>query len=378
MKKPGGNNNSAWSILIGLALLAAIVIRLPNDQMREGFVFSFRCAAVFLFAVFLMDSINIWAGLFLMLALFSHTFPIFYITGLRVVNTPESTYALDLVALGCGLYALIVAKCSKPEHVLNILCGLAALNLLFLILQRKGFDAYMLLGLASVVDTRCGFMANPNESGTFMALCASAFFRNPIFAYVSFVLVIIPGIIFSGSFGGAIGVCLAVIFCLGCYGHKFWPGALMCVATILFYKSVHKPGLNRLYAWDTATALCLKNNPLIGCGLGNWKFIYPDLVKYGVMENGWIRLHSSYVQGYVEMGVGFIAVILGYVDNIFTRMQGVARKVAMPVAGLAALAGCMISNTVFQVNALNGMVAIFWLALMEIKLREHSLKEVAV
>lgn len=364
---------------MAIVVLAVAIIRLPISDMRAGFEFAFRCGAVFLFAAALYE-VNKWAGLFLLLALFSHTFPVFYITEFKVIQTRESYLALNWVIVGCGFYALIVFKCAETKYLLTTICIIGLINTLFLIIHWLGGDPYRLMGLSSR-DVRCGITANPNESGTLMALCLPAFFRGdklikssspwmPRWYWLS--PFIILGVVLSKAFGGVLGSSLAIIIFAGIHGHKLWPTALILISSFLYYRYVDQPNIDRrLYIWHKALSICTNSNPIIGCGLGNWKLVNRGLEEAGQYTGplGWIRLHNSFIQGYVEMGVGFIVVIFGYLGDIAMRARRNFREIALPLSALGAVAGTMTANSVFRMNAINAMIIITWLAILEIKLK---------
>jgi hypothetical protein len=124
---------------------------------------------------------------------------------------------------------------------------------------------------------------------------------------------------------------------------------------------------SRIELWKNALKLSWINQPSIGFGLGNWAAIYPGLIKSGGFAQGWIRLHNSFVHGFVEMGIAFPLLIIGYIVNIIRRASV---KAVLPIAALGSITVAMCSNSLFRMNALNAMIAVIWFAVLENKLRE--------
>ena len=84
---------------------------------------------------------------------------------------------------------------------------------------------------------------------------------------------------------------------------------------------------------------------------------------------GFQRLHNTFLQNYIEMGVASIIVTLGYYIDIARRMN-IFNKAIIPISAIAAITGCCIANSVFRMNAINSMFIITWMAILEIELRE--------
>ena len=60
------------------------------------------------------------------------------------------------------------------------------------------------------------------------------------------------------------------------------------------------------------------------------------------------------------MGVGFIAIVIGYLVGAIKKY----RKV-IPMVALIVIIVCSSTNSMFRMNALNAMIAITWLAILE-------------
>jgi hypothetical protein len=294
----------------------------------------------------------------------------FYISGYKAINTPQSYSALNAVVYGCLFYTVIVLKKPDTNIILNFICVMAAINLLWLVILHLGGDPYKLLGATSKAHKASGIMANPNESSALMAMGLPAFFRSKWF-WFSWVPAL--GLVLSTSFGGVLAASVATLVFFYAAGYlKISMIAAFVVMGIVYWKAVDFPGTERLYPWKRSLQLCFQNNPLLGCGLGNWKMIYPPMIKAGVFEPGWIRLHSSFIQGYVEMGIGFVVFCFGIAVHTIRRIRPVLKNVALPLAGCIAVLGAMSVNSLFRMNALNAMIAISWFAILEVSIRQYG------
>ena len=348
--------------MVAVVLVIAATVRLPFGSMREWFELTVQWGTIFIVSAYLMR-INKWAGLFLLFALFSHSYPIFYISGWKVIATDASQDALYAVLLGCLLYAAIVERCTRYDRILNALVILACINVLFLVTYKLGGDPYKFIGLTSRADIHCGIMANPNESGALMALCFPAFLRK---RWCYGIPVVLIGLVLSSSFGGVLGVGLATCVFLSIMGY-WWVSIIAVIGGIVYWKFVDVPGWqDRYLIWKFAIKTAINNNPLIGCGLGNWKILDQGFTEAGVYPavGGWSRLHNGFIQGYVEMGIGFIVLLIGYIADTLRKID--FKRTAVPLAALGAITGTMIANSVFQMNALNGMIIVVWLATLEV------------
>jgi hypothetical protein len=349
-----------WEYWAGAVLLGACLLRLPAESQRDLLAFCLRCGSAVLFAAWLYKDFNRWIGLFMGLAVFSHSIPGFVLSGLKQLQTDQSFIALQMVAAGCLYYAVLVAKCKRPERLMDAICILG-------LLQVAGIVYAHGINPAKIMRTNVvGFTTNPNESSAMLALCTPAFFRR---YWIYPVALIILGLVVSKSFGGVLGFCLAVVLYLFLSGRGTWwhlPAMMACIAAFLCY--IHIPGwAARWQKWEKGLRLAFANQPLIGFGLGNWKTIYPSLVREHMLPNGWLRLNSTIVQAIVEMGFLFPIIVAGFINNVRKRF---VPNAILPVTALAPIIVACSVNCMFRLNPLNGWIAITWLAVLEIKLRE--------
>lgn len=343
-------SNWSWIIAVLMFITAIVPIRSLVSQ-RALFEFFFMCAIVVILAMFIYENINKWVGAFLMVALISHALPVFLMTG--KLNTIQSHLVLMNIVAGSVFYCVIVLSCATTDRIMDGMCFLALLHLIAIV---------FLTG-----KTWVGIMANPNEAAAFMTICAPAFLRS---RWIYFIPIPIAGLCLTRSFGGMLGFCLVIIFYLAMKGHKYWPSFVMFAGAVLYYHVVDKPTVGlRWDAWRQSIQLSLLNLWPLGFGLGRWKELYPNLAAIQAMPEGFIRLHNTFLQNYIEMGIASIGVTAGYFINLSRRITHFKRP-AVPVAAIAGITGCCMTNSLFRMNAINAMFALAWMAILEIELRK--------
>lgn len=342
------------------------VVRLPvGQEMRPLFVFMVRVGVVFLFSIYLMEKVNLWVGLFLILALFSHSMPWFSLTNGAHIQTQESYVALNSVAMGCLLYFILTKSDLNYNIILNMMCVLALINIVFVALQRLNIDPYPLIGIKGNCSPT-GLMSNQNELSAFLAICTPAFFRNKWFWFLPIVAV---GLFLAGSLNGVLGASLATFVFLMFHEYKFIGFIALFIGVGVFllnddFIQNSQSISQRLYIWKKALYLSFKNQPFLGFGLGNWLNVNEVIAKAGDYKDGlmYTRVHNTFIQGFVEMGVGFIVVLIGYA---FSLIKQINRKNILPLSALGAIIVCCSTNSLFRMNAINGMFVILWLTMFK-------------
>jgi len=106
----------------------------------------------------------------------------------------------------------------------------------------------------------------------------------------------------------------------------------------------------------------------LGCGLGHWKVIGKQLYNAGQNPTpglGWSRLHMTWLNGLVEMGAGFGVFLVGYTINLIRRY---AKQALIPFTAVIVIIVCGSTNSMFRINAVNAMIAITWLSILEVQL----------
>ena len=362
-----------FTYLIATVFFAVAIFRIPvGGELRALFEYSVRCGIVLLFAAYLIKEVNIWAGLFLIVGLISHSLPWFLLSNENQLHTTRSYIALDWLMFGLILYTILVKTDFDIEAIYNMMCVVALIQVVWLVSQRLGYDPYRLVGFKGNLSVT-GLMANPNETSAFIAICTPAFFRRKWLWYLP---AVVAGIFVLGCLNGIFAVFSVGATFLFLHSDRKKSNAFMLSAvaglTLIvydFYSGGASSIEQRLYIWKKSIVLTLKNQPFLGFGLGNWVNVDQLIVANKAYEGttSWSRLHSSFIQGYVEMGVMFLAVLIGYGSDIFRRY----RDQVLPICALAAIVVCCNTNSVFRINAINGMFVILWLSILEKSLRKE-------
>ena len=338
------NNNIAT--VIGIVLFAVAVFRLPVGlgHGREFLLGMFKVGVLVGFVV-LLCSINKWVGAFLVLAVISRTFP---------TLTVESQAALSNILFGLGWY-FVVFHFADTEFVMDVICVIGFAHFLATIVQSYNITSVF-------VGPTCGLVFNPNEASALFALCFPAFLREGRKKFLP-VIILSLGMItsFNGVLAVAVGGCLYVAVTI-----SQWVILPIAIGAGLFL-FLDKPQVGvRYYAWKNALISWSNDSWGIGCGVGHWKTIAILMAENGeyLAEKGtvWGRLHNTFIQNLVEMGVGSGVITLGYLTNLFRRAT---RKALVPVIALVVVLVCCSTNSMFRMNAFNGMMAITWLAILE-------------
>ncbi|MEE8398566.1 MAG: O-antigen ligase family protein [Desulfobacterales bacterium] len=269
-----------------------------------------------------------------------------------------SYQAFHFVLYGCLLYAIIVVSGDGDTQgaLLDMMCLLGIANATLLVFQYFGIDP-----LYTVKSDVVGFMGNPNEASAMLAFCFMAFTRK---RWVWFIPLIICGFVACGSAGGPVGVS-AGIFIYGILAGHYVLSILSVFGCYLFYGLVHGPYSfeGRSSVWEIGMEQ-FKDEWLFGHGIGRWKIIFKDIKETG----SWFdNAHNEYVQGMVEMGIGFLAVLSGYLIDIARRFRN-NERLHRPIAALVIILVNSLVNFPFHI-AFTAAIAICWLAILEIELR---------
>lgn len=344
------------AIVVGIVLIAVAVYREPVGvgHYREMFLVIFKFGALILFGILLWSKVNRFAAAFLVLAFITSRWP---------AKTLSSVEAFHLVVFGLGWYTAFMLLFKGCEQFI-------------------GYALCMIATIHTLVVLRGGhLMANPNEDSALLAMCFPSFLLLPKHWKV---LVLIPlvGIFKVHSFNGILAA--MVVLCV--YGIYLMP--------VIWYGYVYFFAMGVLLYWGEFNSLsatqrlgwwipALKSfwNHQNGCGLGNWKLLSVYLMEAGKIPGGCIRLHNMWIQGLVEMGISFGGLVMQYVfyvidmhgpSHLFSRLKKVH---IANILGVVAFLVVSNTNSLFQMNIINGMVAIALLARLELEIR--SRKELA-
>jgi len=335
------------------------MVKPPIDNPRQGFDITFQIGAVLILAAFTIVYVNAWAGAFLTWVVIGAFVSALLYSDYKVLYTAQSIDAIRAIISGFIIYVIIVLLKPEEKWILNVFCGLLILHL--------GCQ----LGQFMNGHQSSGIMYNPNDGGTFAALCSVAFYR-PKWRY--FLFLPLASVVLAKSFGGFIGIGAGAIVFGFMHGYKIGLTVLilMVVGCVSYAFFVDMPGTIRFKAWDLGITFSFENRWFIGTGAGNWKVFFQKLYADGYLNVGrptFTRLHSTWIEGFVEMGIPFVILCIGFAGDNIRRFS---KEAMIPMIGLAVIFGVGISNSFFKFNQLNGVVAIVWLALLEIKLRSES------
>lgn len=321
----------------------------------------FEAAILCSVAMVLYFFVNKYIGIFLLLAMVSHIvavgsggdvallFPFF---------TRPSYQAFHFVLYGCLLYGVIVicGDESTQKTLMDMMCLLGIANATLLVFQYFKIDP-----LYIVKSDTVGFMANPNEASAMLAFCFPAFLRK---RWIWFIPLIVCGFISCKSAGGPFAVASGLVV-FGILSGHYAVSVAAVVGGCLFYVLVHGPigGEMRLLVVSEGLEK-FKDKWILGHGIGRWKIIFMD---NQVLPIRFDNAHNEYVQGIVEMGVGFIGVLFAYLLNIarrFKNNQGLHR----PIVALIIILVNSLVNFPFHI-APTAAMAVSWMAVLELELR---------
>lgn len=335
------------------------MIKPPIDNPRQGFDITFQMGAILILAVFTLAYVNVWSGAFLVWVVVGAFISALFYSDYKILYTAQSIDAIRAITSGFIIYVIIVLLKPDEKWILNVFCILLIIHLFCQVAQFMNGDLSP------------GIMYNPNDGGTFAALCSVAFYRPK---WRNFLFLPLASVIFAKSFGGIVGFSAGLIVYGFMHGYKI--GLSLLISTVIvcaiYAFFVDMPGIIRFKAWKLGLDFSFDNRWSIGTGIGNWKIFFKKLYADGYLNIGrktFNRLHNTWIEGFVEMGVPFVVLCIGFaIDNI----QRFTKKAMIPMIGLAVIFGVGISNSFFKFNQLNAVVAIVWLSLLEIQLRSRT------
>ena len=358
----GHTTQHNWQIKLFFTafLFLILIFRPPIENMRQGFALTFQIGSALILAAFITFYINTWAGIFLGWIVIGTCLSSLLYSDFKILYSSQSIEAIRAVTSGFVIYIVIVLVRPDEKWILNMLCVALILHLFCQLAQFVNNSASV------------GIMYNPNGAGTFAALCSVAFYR-PGWCYLFFIP--LTSVIYAKSFGGAVGLGCAVV---GFGFTQSWRVGFLAILIMtemacLYALIVDIPSFNRLGAWKFAMVFSFENLWPIGVGTGEWKAYFNKIYDLGYLggtgRRTWIRLHNTWIEGFVEMGLPFMALCIAFViDNVRRFTQ----KATIPMLGLAVIFGVGMSNSFFKFNPLNGLVAIILLSLLTIHTRENG------
>jgi len=356
---------------IAIMLFMVAITRLPLEMGKgRDFVLGLFQVGVLIVFFAVLWGINKWVALFMLLAVVSHVVP---------VVTVESQATLKCVLFGLGWY-FFIHSFGNEKVLMDVICVIAFAHFMATFIQ------YFKIPSLFSGDV-CGLMFNPNEGSALFALCFPAFLRDRTIyslptscvlrfrgrAYVTIkdiklwycLPMVFFGLAMTSSFNGVLATTIGAIFYACVLGH-YWVIVPSIILFGLFWLFIDFPhASDRWIVWKNAFKIYLPHWKW-GCGLGHWEAISRKLVEANIHllpghYGTWTRLHNTFVNGLIEMGVGFAVIVSGYLGNFVWKFT---RKNAIQFTALIVIVLCCSTNSMFRMNAVNGLLAITWLAML--------------
>lgn len=349
-------------------MVAAALIRFPADDFRLELRFLFEIAVVAGLCVYLWR-INPWWALFLGLALSSRTFS----------YDRHSYMAFEAVLYGSVWFLVLVQSVSRKHisYLLDGICVIALINAAYMGIQLLDMDFLFVPAPGVIGDPEVGLMGNINFVSALLAFSAPAFLRP---GWKWGLILIVAGICVARTSLGAISLSAGALFYFIMKGRLYPSLALAIFGSSAYILFVDAPGFERIEVWRNgleAWALY----PLGGYGIGHWKSFFDHPM---VTRTVWTTAHNEFVQMLFELGAGFAVVVTGYLWHMAARIKKFVRVHARipgqipfaPAAGgvvraataLIIIAVNSFANLPFHI-ATTAMVAVAWMAILEIELR---------
>lgn len=317
--------------------------------------------------------------------------------------TPDGYHFILMMVFSAYLYETVAIRYEEiTKHktlIYNILCGLALLNVLWLILQANGVYIFFKPKFGSL---ETGFFSNRNEVSVFLACCLPFFFRR--WWHIGIIPVLV-GLYLASTVNGIIGAVLV----LAIYGliigikkgySKKWliTGAIiLTVAAVASYMTfVRTGGIGPRVKVAVKTLELVKEKPLLGWGVNQSKYvahlylngdrqdprylmraygkvIYKDDFQRLYLANPeryqgdslkWVQLHNDYLHVAVDMGtVGLIGLLLIIASHAVAFCRTRRRDL---LAGLSVLCLLWTANAffTFQIGRFSFLM-VFFLALIQ-------------
>lgn len=319
--------------------------------------------------------------------------------------TPTGYRFIIMVSVFSFLYYAVAMHYEEISRhktlIMNILCIVALLNVVWIILQVNGIFIFF-KPINDIPTIETGFFANRNEVSVFLACCLPFFFRR---WWHLGIIPILAGLVLAKTLNGLIGA----IIIMAIYGIILnvrlglsRKTLTVCIAGFLiisagaYTKYVHGGGIEaRASAFKKAAEL-IYEKPLFGWGVNQGQYVIPlylngdrqdvryvkwayDKVIYHedfkrlylanperhkTDNRMWIRLHNDYEQWAIETGiVGLLCLLLIIVSHLYAYIKTKGRDM---IAGLAILCLLWTANAffTFQIGRF-AFLTVFFLACIQ-------------
>lgn len=338
-------------IIIGLILIVACIYRVPNSIMRASMELSAVVGISLILAIWLADRVNIWLGLFVFLAVFSHVYPVYNAAGYKTLHN---------ILIASGLLLFMSYKPEYFEHVFDVLLIVAMVNLIVI-----GFDLLNIhVPYRMFWGSDCeGITANRNESAAIFAFALpAALLRGKTRAWM--ILPIAIGLILTRTSGAVLSVMagLFVFWRLKGYRHLFLfmlAGVLSLILYLVFVDTTNAS--SRWIMWGGVLE-AIKLKLWLGWGIGQ----YPNIYNHSP--------HNEFLRLLMEMGLASIFIVYGYICSCVLDFWGEVEISDNQILCITALIIIAANSFIsFQLHiGVTALMALLWLGKFEEARRDNS------
>jgi len=357
--------SNALSILLIFAVLGTPLLTITDVRLSGQVMFE---VIIVLALAIGIAKINLWCGLFLILAFGSALHPF---------NTEDSIFAFRYVFFGILWYSVLVLTVKDVKWLLHGIRIICFVNIFWLGLQFFGLDPLTVpTKLWEETTLRVGLLANQNEVSALIAFCSPAFL---IGRWKYFLSIVLLGLALTMTIGGTLSFFIGMAFYVivtnplsrFCTKSELTIILFMCFISMSFFYCVFisSPTFKRMEAWTKGIEF-YKTRWIFGYGIGHWKQVFGMAYQHKVIDSWWVYAHNEFVQGLLEMGIGFAVIITGYLTNIFRRFT---KETVIPITAIVIIIANCVVNFPFHI-AQTAIVAITWMAILQIELEKTWVK----
>lgn len=209
---------------------------------------------------------------------------------------------------------------------------------------------------------------NPNVYGEYLVLVIPIIFalfnisENKLSKFIYFIIMAfaVANVFMTLSRGSMVGLAISIIILVLLKAHKYLPAviALAFIAPPLLPESIIRRILTIFTRKDTSSTYrksiyrasinILKDNPITGIGLGQFKEIYKI---YSLNAAKSFHAHNTLLMVFIEMGAlgifSFIAMLIAWTRNIFSTLKYKASQMSfIAISIFAGIVGCSIQGLV--------------------------------
>jgi len=340
--------NKTLSIIIGLILIVACIYRVPNSIMRASMELSAVVGISLILAIWLVDRVNIWLGVFVLLAVFSHVYPVYNAAGYKTLHN---------ILIASGLLLFMSYRPEYFEHVFDVLLIVAVVNLIVI-----GFDLLNIhVPYRMFWGADCeGVTANRNESAALFAFALPAAFRKGRGWVIPLIVI---GLILTRTSGAAIAIMAGIIIYWKLKGYRFlfWFILASALGFLLYILFVDTASVESRWVMWGGVMEAIKQKPLLGWGLGQ----YPNVYNHSP--------HNEFLRMVFEMGFVSVLILAGYVATSILKLWGeeISDNKILCITALVIIA--VNSFISFQLHiGVTALMSLLWLGKFEGGVRDNS------